>query len=332
MAKLFFKIGLFFAGLILLIFLGRFIFEKVYEFPQKITYGITFSPRYAKYLKLDWKQTYTDSLEKLSIRNLRIPTYWEDLEPEKGQFKFEDVDFMLSEAHRKGAKIILVLGMRQPRWPECYIPRWAKSLSKKEKQKHILKFIREVVERYNDYPQIEAWQVENEPLLRFFGECDAPDKNFLKEEIKLVRSLSAKAILISDSGELGFWVTAMQSSDIFGTTLYRDVYNPLLGYINYPILPYLYNLKSQAVKNIFAPKNQKTIIVELQAEPWLSDGKFRNASEQAKLFPVKKMEEYINYAKKTGFETQYLWGVEWWFWMAQNGYPQYLNFAKTLFK
>ena len=57
-----------------------------------------------------------------------------------------------------------------------------------------------------------------------------------------------------------------------------------------------------------------------------------NPGEQAKFFPLKDFQDIISYAKKTGFDTQYLWGIEWWYWMAEHGHPEYLEYAKTLFK
>ncbi len=332
MTKLLLKLGLGLASIIVLIFLGQLIFDSVYRFPQKITYGVSFSPKYARYLGLDWKQTYINSLD-LGIKNFRIPTYWSEIEKKLEEFSFEDIDFMLSEAQKKQAKIILVVGLRQPRWPECYVPSWAKNLSKQEKNQKILQFIEKTVDRYKDDPSVWAWQVENEPLLPFFGEgCTSPDQNFLKTEVEQVRRLSSKSIIVTDSGELGFWVKPMSLSDIFGTTVYRKAYDPVLGYKVYPILPYLYNIKS-SVARIFAPSNKKTIIAELQAEPWLSQKDLSEGSpaKQAQIFSMNDFKNYIDYAKKTGFDEAYLWGVEWWYFMANHGHPEYLEYAKTLF-
>lgn len=321
-------------ALLLVIFLGSVIFDKAYPFPAQVKYGVSFSPRHAEYLKLDWQETYVQILDNLKVKSLRIPSYWDVLESKIGEYNFSETDYMLSEAEKRGARVILVLGMRQPRWPECHIPSWAKNLGVRERQQKVLEFIRQVVERYKANSAIWAWQVENEPFLAVFGEgCDRPDAGFLQSEIDLVRSLSSKVIIGSDSGELGSWIVPMQVSDIFGTTLYREVYNPVMGYFTYPILPYLYNIKSQIVRGVFAPKNQKTIIVELQAEPWLSNGDSnQNIAQQLKRFPLDKMKAEIDYAKKTGFDEMYLWGVEWWYFMSQNGHLEYLEYAKSLFK
>ncbi len=183
-----------------------------------------------------------------------------------------------------------------------------------------------MVQKYDSDSSIEYWQVENEPLLGGFGQCDMPDEKFLSYEVELVRSLSGKPIIVTDSGELGFWITPMRLSDTFGTTLYRKVYNPILGYTNYPVLPYLYNIKSKL------SGGKKTIIVELQAEPWSPTNNLKdNVEEHAETFSSKDFENTIQYAKATGFSENYLWGVEWWYFMAKNGHPEYLEYAKSLF-
>lgn len=300
---------------------------------QEVKFGVTFSSHYAKYLKLDWQKTYLQTLDDLKIRNFRVPSYWDILEPELDRYDFSEVDFMLNEAGKRGAKVILVVGARQPRWPECHIPVWAKKLNISDRQQQTLEFIQKVVERYQDYPSVWAWQVENEPLLWYFGKgCDAFDNKFLQKEVALIRSLSNKPAIVTDSGELGSWIIPMQFSDIFGTTLYRKVYDKYLGYITYPLPPYFYSLKSRLVKNIFAPGNQKTIVVEFQSEPWLANGNFVPVAGQSQLFTIDQFKNYTNFAQKTGFEEVYLWGAEWWYFMAANGYPEYLEYAKSLFR
>ena len=85
--------------------------------------------------------------------------------------------------------------------------------------------IEEIVLRYNDSSVIKIWQVENEPFFPF-GDCPWTDKDFLKEEISLVKSLDSKGrlVLISDSGEGSFWFSAASLGDIVGTTMYEKVW------------------------------------------------------------------------------------------------------------
>ena len=119
---------------------------------------------------------------------------------------------------------------------------------------------------------------------------------------------------------------------MFGTTLYRTVYNKYLGYLNWTLPPQFYTLKSDLIKKYFAPRNQKTIIAELQAEPWSPIGLFETPiEEQLKVFSLKDFQANVDYAKKTGFDEIYLWGVEWWYFAKEFNHPEYLEYAKVLF-
>lgn len=318
--------------LLIIILIVNLVLGRIYS-PAGVTFGVTFSPRYASYLKLDWQKTYLRILDDLKVRHLRIPAYWDILQAESSKYDFSQTDYMLKEARQRGAQVILVLGERQPRWPECHIPVWAQSLSVAIRRQALLEYIQKVVQRYKDDSVLVSWQVENEPFLSYFGEgCDKTDADFLKTEVDLVRSQSNKKIVIADSGELGGWGTSMQLSDIFGTTLYRKVYDKYLGYISYPVPPYFYSLRSDIIRSLFARQNQKTIIVELQAEPWLANGVLNSPNQQAGLLTENQFKDYISFAKQTGFDEAYLWGVEWWYFMAANGHPEYLDYARTLFR
>lgn len=318
----------------LVIYFSSLIFEKVFIKPTNVVYGVTFSPLAAEELGLDWKTVYLAVLKDLDVKYLRLPSYWSTNERLPGEYDFSQTDFMIDEAKKSGAKVILTVGIKQPRWPECHTPNWVNTVSIEERQGYALKYIAETVNRYKNNSAVVAWQVENEPLLYFFAShCDAPDRNFLKKEVVLVRSLSKLPIIVSDSGELSVWGEQMQLSDIFGTTLYRTVWNPVLGYTTYPVPPGFYSLKSKIFKSLFAPNNQKTIIVELQAEPWFPENNALAVpiNDQEEIFPMSQFQRNVSFAKKTGFDEILLWGVEWWYFMKQNGQSQYWDYAKTLF-
>lgn len=327
------KFLIFGAILIGIIVILGWVFEKTQPVSE-VKYGVSFSPRYARYLGLDWKKVYIQILDELQVKSLRLPSYWTSLESEKGKIDFSDTDFMLEEAQKRGVEVILVVGARQPRWPECHIPDWAVSLTITNRQQETLKFIQKVVERYADNKSIKAWQVENEPFVSWFGEsCDEPNKNFLLAEIELVKMLGQnRPIIVTDTGEWSFWQDSLRSSDILGISLYRKVYNPVLGNITYPYPSFAYKLKSDLARKIAGISNKKAIIAELQAEPWVQKAIIDTSfSDQVNLFSIKDFKSNINYVQKTGFNEANLWGVEWWYFIASKGHPEYLDFAKTLF-
>ena len=304
-----------FGFLIFLLFFIFYFFVGKTKPAEKIEWGVNFSQKQAENLGLDWKETYLALLDDLKVKNIKLITHWDLIEPNKDDYRFEDLDWQIKKAEDYNAKILLVIGMKTGRWPECHEPEWAKGLSKEEQQKEILEIVERIVLRYKDSPAIEYWQVENEPFFPF-GECPWVDEKFLKKEIDLVKSLDEKnrPIVISDSGEGSFWIRAARFDDIVGTTMYKKVWFHQLGiYIHYPFPPIFYWRKAQLIKKLFG---KKVICIEFQAEPWgpklLYDSPLE---EQEKTMNLEQFRKNVEFAKKTGLDTFYLWGGEWWYWM-----------------
>ena len=299
---------------------------------KEISWGVNFSQKHAQNLGLDWKETYSALLDDLKVKNIKLITHWDLIELNEGKYYFEDLDWQIKKAEEKDARLLLVIGMKTGRWPECHIPGWAKNLNKEEQQKEILEMIEEVVLRYRERVSVWAWQVENEPFFPF-GECPWVDKNFLKKEIDLVKSLDSQSrpIVISDSGEGSLWVNAAKFGDIVGTTLYKKVWFRQLGnYIYYPFPPIFYWRKAQLIEKIF---NKKVIVVELQAEPWGPKLLYESPlEEQEKTMNLERFKANIEFAKKTGLDEFYLWGGEWWYWLKEKqNKPEIWQEAKKLF-
>jgi len=299
---------------------------------KEISWGVNFSQKHAQNLGLDWKETYSALLDDLKVKNIKLITHWDLIELNEGKYYFEDLDWQIKKAEEKDARLLLVIGMKTGRWPECHIPEWAKNLNKEEQQKEILEMIEEVVLRYRERVSVWAWQVENEPFFPF-GECPWVDKNFLKKEIDLVKSLDSQSrpIVISDSGEGSLWVNAAKLGDIVGTTLYKKVWFRQLGnYIYYPFPPIFYWRKAQLIEKIF---DKKVIVVELQAEPWGPKLLYESPlEEQEKTMNLERFKANIEFAKKTGLDEFYLWGGEWWYWLKEKqNKPEIWQEAKKLF-
>ncbi|PIR71393.1 MAG: hypothetical protein COU43_02900, partial [Candidatus Nealsonbacteria bacterium CG10_big_fil_rev_8_21_14_0_10_37_25] len=99
---------------------------------EEITWGVNFSQKHSQNLGLNWRENYLALLEDLNAKNLKVSAHWDLLEPEKDRYFFEDLDWQILEAENHNAKILLVIGMKSGRWPECHIPEWAKNLNKEE--------------------------------------------------------------------------------------------------------------------------------------------------------------------------------------------------------
>jgi len=297
---------------------------------EKAQLGVTFSARYASDIGLDWKAAYLATLDDLGAKKIRLPVYWDLVEKTEGQYDFSNIDWQLSEAKKRNAEIVLVVGQKVPRWPECAIPEWAMS-SDQKRQDSLRSFIEIVINRYKNNSEIKYWQVENEPFL-LFGVCPKPDSNLLDSEIALVKKIDpSRKIIVTDSGELSLWIQAASRADVFGTTMYRNVYKAGVGYYTYPIGPRFFRFKYGFI-NLFAHQ-QNAVVMELQAEPWIA-GYTTNQplEEQFKSMTADKLRANVDYAQQVGFPEIYLWGVEWWYWLkTQKDYPAIWDTAKELF-
>jgi hypothetical protein len=297
-----------------------------------IVWGVNFSQERAQDFGFGWKKVYTAVLDDLGARNIKIAVNWDFVEGNKGEYYFDDLDFQIEEAENRGAKLIMVIGMKTPGWPECHIPNWAKDLSKEEQQERILAYLEKIVSRYKDSTAIEYWQVENEPFFPF-GECAWRDADFLKKEIDLVKSIDhSRKVMVSDSGEFSLWTKAASYGDILGITMYKKAwFKEINRHINYPFPPTFYSRKADLVKTLF---KKDVMCVELQAEPWGPElNNKMSVDEQDKIMTLQDMQRNIAFARETNIKRFYLWGAEWWYWMKEkNQRPGFWEEAKKLFQ
>jgi hypothetical protein len=315
--------------LIILIFVGYFFVGKGKP-AERVEWGVTFSKKAAIGLEMDWQETFLAILNELEVKKIRLIAYWDEIEKEQGIYDFTELDWQINQVEKTGGEIILAVGRRLPRWPECFEPDWAKELSEEERQEKILAFISETITHYKDRNSIKIWQIENEPFLRTFGKCPWPDKEFLEYEIALAKALDLRPIMITESGEFSTWIGGARRADILGTSLYRKVYGKL-GYVKYPIPPIFYQRKANLIKLFF--DIEEIIAIEVQAEPWGPQPvQEMTADEQDISMGFEQFNDVLEYTRKAGFSKGYLWGAEWWYWrMKELNDNRFWQRAKELF-
>lgn len=311
---------LFGAFVVLLAILASIAFSANRQ-PNDMTFGATFSTQYASYLGFDWQEVYVAGLEELELKHWRIPVYWSDIEPEMGVYQFDDVDWMMDQALEHEAQVTLAIGLKVPRWPECFLPTWAQDASDEELDDHAYTLVQTIVERYRNHEALERWQVENEPFFPF-GECPQPSLQRVEQETALVRSLDPNHLIQSTvSGEQSFWLLSANRVDVLGFSLYREVWNPVIGTFVFPHNPSFYTWQRWLTE----PFVDRVIVSELQAEPWLSGALYDEEGaiqEYYAAFPAEDLEANVAFAKRIGVEEVYFWGVEWWYYLKENGEPR----------
>lgn len=316
----------------LCVFLILFFLARKEE-PTHITYGISYNVPYVLELGLDPNEVFDAFLEELGVRNLRMSAHWTLIEPKQDTFDFGWMDRDIRKAEAVDAQVIFGVGRRLPRWPECHIPEWARTLSWDEQKEEIREYITAVVNRYKDSSAITHWQVENEPYLGLFAHehCGDLDEAFLEEEIALVKSLDpTRPVLVTDSGNLGTWNGAYSRGDAFGTSVYVYFWNPELGQFKTLLPPWFYRVKENMMALIHGKK--ETFLIELSLEPWLLEPVTEVPVEtQYSRMDIQKFNEIIDYARDTRYSTQFLWGGEWWYWLRERGHPEMWERGKEIF-
>lgn len=304
-------VGLFVGIMLLIGLLNVFVFLPV----KDPNFGVTFSRQRSEEFGLDWKANYIALLDDMQLRHFRLMSYWSAHEKERGRFDFADLDWQVSEAAKRGAKVDIVLGLRQPRWPECWQPEWAAKLSGHSWKQALYAYMEVVVNRYKDNPAVANWQLENEAVNNWFGACGQPDRERLVEEYALVKKLDpVRTIRMSLSDQHGLPIN-QPVPDEYGYSVYRIVWNtfsPWHFYIVYPTPIWYHRARAVLIDWI---QHRPIFIHELQMEPWgPRDTRELSLEEQSKSMSVEQIGKSVMFARQIGARDIDLWGGEWWYW------------------
>lgn len=300
-----------------------------------LTYGVTFIPDYAQSLGVNPMQTMK-ALTQIGVRQFRLTSYWSDIEPTQGQYNFSQLDWEFAQANKVHAKIILTVGLRQPRWPECHPPNWINTAGPRSSwQPQLLSFMTKVINRYKNNPALEGWQLENEYFLKGFGDCSNYSRSRLIAEYQLLNKLDpVRPIIVGRSNNaIGFPIGQPQPS-IFGISVYRRVWDTSLThrYLEYPYPSWFYSFLA-GVQEIFMHKNM--IIAEMQAEAWPPNGETipqASLKQQDKSMNAQRLKDRFNFSKETGMKDVIMWGAEYWYYRKEVLHdPTMWNVAKQEF-
>lgn len=301
-----------FVGIMLLIgFLNTFVFLPV----KDPNFGVSFSRERSEEFGLDWKANFTALLDDMQLKHFRLMSYWSSHEKVRGQFDFTDLDWQVSEAAKRGAKVDIALGLRQPRWPECWEPDWSAQLSGNAWKQAMYAYIEIVVNRYKDNPTVANWQLENEAVNNWFGTCGAPDRVRLDEEFALVKKLDPnRPIRMSLSDQHGIPLGS-PVPDEYGFSVYRIVWNtfsPWHFYLVYPTPIWYHRARAMVIDWIH---HKPVFIHELQMEPWgPKDTTQLSIEEQDKSMSASQVRKSMKFARQIGAKDIDMWGGEWWYW------------------
>jgi hypothetical protein len=286
------------------------------EASKPFTMGVSFIPDYAQYLGVD-PQANFDALLQIGVRNFRLVSYWGDIEPQQGQYDFSQLDWEFAKAKTAHAHIILTVGLRQPRWPECHQPSWVDTSQPLQTwHPQLEQFMTKVINRYKDNPSLQSYQLENEYFLKGFGTSTNFSRSRLVSEYNLVRHLDPHHhIIIPRSNNALGWPVGAPTPDEYSISIYRRVWDATLTkrYLEYPFPSWFYGFTAGWQK---LRTGRNMIVGEFQAEPWPPHGQTIPETpliEQNKSFNAQRFESEVGYIKRTGMRSVYFWGAEYWY-------------------
>jgi hypothetical protein len=302
---------------------------------KPLVMGVTFIPAYAEALGLNPEETLDALINDAGARNFRLVSYWNQLEPNPGAYDFSVLDWQFKKIEAAGGTVSLSLGLRQPRWPECHMPDWAKGQSTDQWQPKLEGFMAAVVNRYRSSSALVSYQVENEFFNRF-GDCHDFSRDRLVREFNLVKKADPKhPVIISRSNNFAGFATGEPTPDVYGFSVYRRVWEAAASkrYFQYPLPSWHYAFLAGMQKIL---KGKDSMLHELQTEAWPPNGKNIpeiSLEEQNKSFDAKRFRATVDFAKQIGFREIYLWGGEYWYYRLHKLHDASVwNVAKDVFR
>jgi hypothetical protein len=301
--------------------------------------GFTFSRRQAEYLGLPWQDTFKAAME-LSPTLVRLGAYWDEIERQPGQYDFSTLDWQLEQLPAASYRVVLTVGMKAPRWPEYYLPRWlqreldlprdARVSDDARLRTRTLDFITRVVQRYRDTPAIAYWQVENEPLDPSGPRGWHIGEGFLAREVELVRSLDPhnRPIVVNmflDSPPLLAGLppwrehnerrarAILEVADVLGLDLYPSRSFRVLGmnlYLDWS--SWTWERPALELRKLAHAVGKDAWVIEAQAEPWEPARLVYTDARESRSVGPDTAAATFERLRTAGFGTILLWGVEHW--------------------
>ena len=313
------KIFIFFLVILLISVCVFLIFSRrPKNFSDDISWGLTFSKYSAERYNPDWKANYLAILDELRPRRMRIIFYWEDLEPEPGNYLFRDYDWMVAEAEKRNIDLILVMGQSVGSDDKCYFPEWYKDDQKEIRESKTLALLKALTERYQDSPRVTAFQLEERPLGRG-KECNEVSLRFFQKEIETIKRLDPdRKIILTDSVLGTRWLWGSFTTDELAVTekivLGEDDGSRVLNWFFKHCLWFKKNIY------FFNWRDKNFSLYNFKASPEIKDQAWnKSLEEQLELMDLNRFQAEIKAVEALGISPVYLNGAEWWYSLKKEG-------------
>ncbi len=301
--------------------------------------GFSYSPLISQYAGRDPAQDLARLLDATKPDLVRLPVYWEVVEPEPDVLDFSSVDQLLDVvgAHNANSpvqtRVVLTIGARNFLYPELHEPAWAGArqqpdLAEAQTGVAYRAYFDASITRYGDSPLLYAWQVENEPLDYVGNDLTGADQITPEQlawevgEVHLVDpnhqvvittyngmnvGVDMLQIFLPEAvrgvGPSGHPEGALETGDALGLDLYVDGPNVSFRHLTTMALRAQWKEETISFWADRASKQGKSLwLAEMQAQPWGDSTTFR---------PQDLVASAVDYRQEP-LQVVLMWGVDTW--------------------
>jgi hypothetical protein len=310
--------------------------------------GFSYSPLTSLSANRDPAQDLAALLDATGADLVRLPIYWESVQPTPDSLDFSSVDDLIAvvEQHdlvaSRPTRVVLTVGARNFLYPELHEPAWAGPrqqpfLNEAQSAAPYRAYFDGSITRFRSSPVLYAWQVEDEPFDYVHNELTGEDQITgaqLSWEIAEVHQLDPGRTVVVTSFDgwnstvditqlyappllalIGAYPSghpgdALAVGDALGLNLYVDAASTPLRFTS----PDLRSVWKQQALDFWAgqttAQGKQLWITEMQAQPW---------GDSTGFTPANLVVSAVDYRQEP-LKVVLLWGVETWLqdpaWMA----------------
>lgn len=337
-------------------------------------YGFSYSFEQGNWYGYDARKEFVWLVDNIRFDWVRLPFFWDQMtqlrQGSDGQAQqsqgsdgqdawefnknFEDLKFGINEARKRNIKVIVVVGVKTPFYPEYHIPARLASKIKfgdtigtgSPIARDILDVDSRVVAELSTFDNIAYWQVENEPFLANVNNWKI-DHEFLGVETAVVRQADSKKrpIILTSEGALsliGRWKSffdLLKPNDIFGvnayfssqgTTLFafsafgHNIRVPWPKGFAWPVQSwYLLSPDYSDMKKTAAGHGLDTWVMEMQADPYVRT--LDDAHKNDLYFKAVDIKRGDNFLRALRMDSVGFWGANYWLFRKSIGDNSWVN-------
>ena len=328
-------------GLIVLVVLALALGSETWPHrPAPPLAGFSFSPLASEQAHRDPGADLARILDATDPDVVRLPVYWELVQPTPEVLDFSSVDELLDvvEVHNQSSphqtRVVLTVGARNFLFPELHQPAWAgareqPNIGEVQSAAAYREYFDSSITRYRSSPLLYAWQVENEPLDKVVNAYTGYDVvsdmqmawevseahrldpgrkvvvtsyNALNSTFDMMQVYTPQLLFLIGGGS-GHPGEALAAGDAFGLDIYLD--GPYIPWRDFTTIALRSQWKQQSIAfwaDRAHAEGKQMWLTEMQAQPWGTSKTFTPADLIASAHDYRQEQ----------LDVALLWGVETW--------------------